>query len=313
VRAVGPVQTPQRSNPSVSVVIPTRDRPDLLRRALETIRAQRYDGEIECLTVFDRSHVHLPAIESGHGVTVRAMANNRSPGLAGARNTGILAARGDLVAFCDDDDEWHPDKLAAQTALLREKGASTASCGICVKYRQRETVRLPPSDTITLSDLLRSRHMELAPSTILVRREAFQEIGLIDEELPGSYAEDYEWLLRAARISPVAVVPAPLARIHWHDSSYFVGQWEMIIDALSYLLERYPEFRGERIGLSRIFGQLAFASAGCGRRAEAVKWAGRALRLRPVQPRAYLALAVASRVVSADSVLKVVRFWGRGI
>jgi glycosyltransferase involved in cell wall biosynthesis len=308
-----PEQTHARSDPSVSVVIPTRDRPDLLRRAINTIRAQRYDGDIECITVFDQSHVHLPAIESGHGLTVRAIANTRSPGLAGARNTGILAARGDLVAFCDDDDEWHPDKLAAQTALLRKKGAKTASCGIYVEYRRRETKRVPASDTITLRDLLRSRRMEIAPSTILVRREAFQEIGLIDEEIPGSYAEDYEWLLRAARVSPVVAVPAPLARVHWHDSSYFVGQWEMIISALSYLLERYPEFRTEREGLSRIFGQLAFASAGCGRRADAIGWARRALRLSPLQPRAYLALAVAGRLVTADSVLKVTRYFGRGI
>jgi glycosyltransferase involved in cell wall biosynthesis len=308
-----PVQTHPRSDPSVSVVIPTRDRPDLLRRAIETIRAQRYDGDIECITVFDQSPVHLPAIESGHGVTVRAMANTRSPGLAGARNTGILAARGDLVAFCDDDDEWHPEKLAAQTDLLRRKGAVTASCGICVEYRRRETIRVSASDTITLRDLLRSRRMEVAPSTILVRREAFQRIGLIDEEIPGSYAEDYEWLLRAARVSPIVAVPAPLARLHWHDSSHFVGQWEMIISALSYLLERYPEFRTERAGLSRIFGQLAFASAGCGRRADAIGWARRALRLSPFQPRAYLALAVAGRLVTADSVLKVTRYFGRGI
>jgi hypothetical protein len=155
--------------------------------------------------------------------------------------------------------------------------------------------------------------MEIAPSTILVRREAFQEIGLIDEEIPGSYAEDYEWLLRAARVSPLVAVPAPLARIHWHDSSYFVGQWEMIIDALTYLLDRYPEFRTERVGQSRIFGQLAFASAGCGRRSEAVAWAQRALRLSPVQPRAYLALAVAAGLARADSVLRVARTFGKGI
>jgi glycosyltransferase involved in cell wall biosynthesis len=305
-------QTHQRSQPSVSVVIPTRDRLGLLRRAIDAIRRQQYDGDIECITVFDQSHVHLAGFGGLTGATIRGMTNNRSPGLAGARNTGILAARGDLVAFCDDDDEWLPGKLAAQTALLRKTGAATASCGIYVAYHRRQIPRIAPSETLTLRDLLRSRRMDIAPSTFLVRREAFEQIGLIDEGIPGSYAEDYEWLLRAARVSPIAVVREPLARVHWHDSSYFVGQWETIISALSYLLERYPEFRSDRKGLSRIFGQLAFASASCGRRGDAVEWAARALRLSPAQPRAYLALAVAGGL-KADSVLKITRTFGRGI
>jgi glycosyltransferase involved in cell wall biosynthesis len=306
-------QTHQRSQPSVSVVIPTRDRPGLLRRAVESVRAQRYDGDIECVTVFDQSHVHLAGFGGLTGVTIRGMTNSRSPGLAGARNTGILAARGDLVAFCDDDDEWLPDKLASQVELLQKTGAATASCGIYVEYHRRHIARVARDEAVTLRDLLRSRRMELAPSTILVRRDAFELIGLIDEEIPGSYAEDYEWLLRAARVSPIVVVREPLARVHWHDSSYFVGQWEMIISALSYLLERYPEFRSDRVGLSRIFGQIAFASASCGRRADAFEWAARALRLSPAQPRAYLALAVAGGLTKADSVLRVTRTFGRGI
>jgi glycosyltransferase involved in cell wall biosynthesis len=306
-------QTRQRSQPSVSVVIPTRDRPGLLRRAVESVRAQRYDGDIECVTVFDQSHVHLAGFGGLTGVTIRGMTNSRSPGLAGARNTGILAARGDLVAFCDDDDEWLPDKLASQVELLQKTGAATASCGIYVEYHRRHIARVARDEAVTLRDLLRSRRMELAPSTILVRRDAFELIGLIDEEIPGSYAEDYEWLLRAARVSPIVVVREPLARVHWHDSSYFVGQWEMIISALSYLLERYPEFRSDRVGLSRIFGQIAFASASCGRRADALEWAARALRLSPAQPRAYLALAVAGGLTKADSVLRVTRTFGRGI
>src|SRR4029453_5679024 len=107
---MGPAKADRRPNPSVSVVIPTRDRPDLLRRALERVRAQRYDGDIECITVFDQSDIHLPVYAIGDGVALRAIENTRTPGLAGARNAGILASRGELVAFCADDDEWHPEK-----------------------------------------------------------------------------------------------------------------------------------------------------------------------------------------------------------
>jgi glycosyltransferase involved in cell wall biosynthesis len=302
------------SHPSVSVVIPTRDRPALLRRALEAVRDQRYEGDVECIVVFDQADEVLPPLEHMSHLTLRAISNVRSPGLGGARNSGILAARGDLVAFCDDDDEWLPNKLALQTDLMRTAAATTVSSGIYVQYGHQEHARLPRAGTITFRDLLRSRQMEIAPSTILVDREAlFRKVGLVDEAIPGSYAEDYEWLLRAARVGPIAVVCAPLARIHWHESSFFASQWETIVNALTYLLDRYPEFTSERAGLSRIYGQLAFASAGCGRAPEARKWAKRALRLNPFQPRAYLALAVSVRVLNADRVLNLARTFGKGI
>jgi glycosyltransferase involved in cell wall biosynthesis len=303
-----------RSPPSVSVVIPTRDRPALLRRTLAAVRDQEYEGEVECLVVLDQTDHLVPPLEPVSHMTLRVIRNVRSPGLAGARNTGILAARGDLVAFCDDDDEWLPQKLALQTDLMRTSGATTVSSGIYVQYGHHEHPRLPRTGTITFRDLLRSRRMEIAPSTILVDRGALLgKIGLVDEAIPGSYAEDYEWLLRAARVHPVAAVRAPLARVHWHESSFFASQWEMIVSALTYLLDRYPEFASERAGLSRICGQLAFASAGCDRPSEARRWARRALRLSPFQPRAYLALAVTARVLTTDRVLKLARTFGRGI
>ena len=300
--------------PSVSVVVPTRDRPALLARALESIHRQRYEGEIDVVVVFDQTEPSLPALDFSSQMAIRAVQNTRTPGLAGARNTGILATEGQLVAFCDDDDEWFPDKLAAQVALMRGAGATTASCGIAVQYRNREIVRVSSSEEISFRDLLRSRRMELHPSTMLVdRRILLEDIGLVDEAIPGSYAEDYEWLLRAARVGPIAVVRRPLARVHWHDSSFFATRWETIVSALTYLLDRYPEFASDRSGLSRICGQLAFASAGCDRRADARRWARQALRLSPLQPRAYLALAVSSRLVTADQVLRLARTFGKGI
>lgn len=303
-----------RPHPSVSVIVATRDRPTLLLRALTAIRAQRYAGDVECIVVFDQADEFLPPLEPGRHLEVRAISNARTPGLAGARNTGILAARGELVAFCDDDDEWLLDKLAVQTDLMRARTAKTVSSGIYVHFGNREHARVPHADTITFRDLLRSRRMELHPSTVVVAREALLGgIGLVDEAIPGSYGEDYEWLLRAARVEPIAAVRAPLARIHWHDSSFFAGRWETIVSALTYLLERYPEFESEPVGLARICGQLAFASASCDRHSDARTWARRALRLNPFQLRAYLALGVSVGALKPDHLLRLAYTFGRGI
>ena len=117
--------------------------------------------------------------------------------------------------------------------------------------------------------------MQVNSSSYMARRSGLLgAIGLIDEELPGGYAEDYDWLLRAARTGPIVCVPEPLVRIYWHDSSFFVSRWTVIDEALTYLLARNPEFSRQPGGLARIEGQLA--------RSRTRRWAtaGRAVRLR---------------------------------
>ncbi len=84
--------------------------------------AQEYDGGIEVLVVFDRIEPDGASLEQDRpGRMVRVLANARTPGLAGSRNTGILAAQGELVAFCDDDDVWLPGKLGARCGLMAEQ------------------------------------------------------------------------------------------------------------------------------------------------------------------------------------------------
>jgi glycosyltransferase involved in cell wall biosynthesis len=301
--------------PRVSVVIPTRDRPDLLRRAIRSVVGQPYAGEIECIAVFDQSSPHEVEFQLPARRALRIVENDRSPGLAGARNTGVLTARGELVAFCDDDDEWLPGKLAEQVEVLRANPrAITVACGILVRYLDREVRRLPPAGPVGLEHLLRDRLMEINPCTVLVRREAMLgSIGLVDEDIPGGYSEDYEWLLRAAAVAPVMIVRKPLVRINWHTSSFFAARWRTIIQALVYLLDKHPELAANRLGKARIQGQIAFAHAALGERGAALRWAARGLRRNWRDPRCYAALAVSTRVISAERVVHLAHSLGRGV
>src|SRR4029453_4981608 len=176
--------------PAVSVVVPTRDRPELLRRGGAATLSQTYPGPVECLVVFDQSDPDLPWPELPAGRRLVLVRNQRTPGLAGARNSGILAATGELVAFCDDHDEWLPEKLARQVArLLATPGSAVSTTGILVRYQDRTTTRLAPTILVTHRQLLRSRLTELHPSTVLARRDRMlSQIGLVDEDLPGGYA-----------------------------------------------------------------------------------------------------------------------------
>lgn len=301
---------------SVTAVVPTRDRPELLRAAIAAILAQEYPGDIEVVVVYDQSEPDPTLAHDEPGRRVRVIINDRTPGLAGARNAGILAATGDLVAFCDDDDEWLPGKLAAQVAALDAAGpdAEFVACGIRVTYDGSTVDRPLSMDRVPLRALLRSRLTELHPSTFLIRRSALVEgFGLVDEKIPGSYAEDYEFLLRAARRAPLVNVTHPYVLVRWHKRSYFTGRWQTIADALQWLLRRYPEFATQPRGEARVAGQIAFAHAAMGRRRDAVRWVRRTLRRNPREPRAYLALAVACRAVRPDTVLRGLHQRGRGI
>src|SRR5258705_10944899 len=80
--------------PTVSVVVPTRQRPELLRRALISILGQTYEGDIEILVVFDQDDPVDPGIDVALGRSIKLLRNERCIGLAGARNTGIAAATG---------------------------------------------------------------------------------------------------------------------------------------------------------------------------------------------------------------------------
>jgi glycosyltransferase involved in cell wall biosynthesis len=304
----------EQQRPKVSVVIATRERPVLLRRAVQRVMEQRYAGDVECVVVFDQSDPHTPDVEVPAGRTLRIITNDRSPGLAGGRNSGVAAATGDFVAFCDDDDEWMPDKLERQIAAMEANpDAGVATTGIWVVYEDRQMLRVAPADRITLSDLLRSRVMEAHPSTVVFRRGCWDAIGPVDEHIPGSYAEDYEWLLRAARVTGILAVREPLVKVHWHQSSWFSDRWKMIVDALTYLLEKVPEFEGERTGLARIYGQIALANAAAGERALARRWARRTLGLSWKERRAYVALAITTRMIKVETVQRLAHAAGRGL
>ncbi|WP_253864323.1 glycosyltransferase family 2 protein [Prauserella halophila] len=307
---------PDDTCPSVSVVIPTRDRPELVTRAARAVLAQEYAGDIECIVVFDQTEPHpLPLDNGSHpGRRIVLRRNERTSGLAGARNTGILTATGEIVGHCDDDDEWLPGKLARQLERWHaEPAAPAVATGLVIRNDTGEHRRLAP-ERATFADFLASRIMEIHSSSLLVHRaDLLGRIGLVDEGLPASYGEDHEWLLRATRHGDVVSVPEPCVRINWNRPSFYMGKWQAMVDGLTYMLDRVPEFADNPRGLARMEGQIAFACAAMGRRRAAVRWALRTLRHDPRQVRGLGALAVAARVVKADRLVRLVQSRGRGL
>lgn len=307
-------------HPQVSVVVATRDRPGMLERAVTAILGQDYPGPVECIVVFD--HVPVRSLDIDPATVapahlarrLRLIANTRRPGLPGGRNSGVAAATHDLLAFCDDDDVWLPGKLSGQVALLaRHPAVGAVSCGLRLRGPGIDVERRLDRDRVTAAELLEDRVMEVHSSTLLVRRAIWAAAGEVDELIPGGYSEDYEWLLRVAAHTPIAVHPEALVVVDWHGGSFYFGRWATIVDAQRYLIAKHPELARSRAGLARIRGQIAFALASGRRRGEAVRELLAVLRLNPWEKRVLVTVPVLLGLLTGEQVLRAAQKRGRGV
>jgi hypothetical protein len=304
---------PRGAAPDLTVVISTHRRPEQLRAALRSIHDQDHDGCIETVVVHDKEEPDTSLATDDLHRPVRVIANHRSAGLPGTRNAGVDVAAAPVVGFCDDDDTWKPAKARLQLALLQRTGAPAVGCAIEIVTPEGTVPRASTGSAIRFEDLLRNRVPEAYMGTVLVRRDAFVgPIGPVDEHIPGGYAEDYEWWLRAARWAPVPMVREPLFQLRWGHASFFRDKWDAMERALSYLLERYPEFADDPVGYGRIQGQRAFALAAQGKRDESRSALVAGLRAHWSEPRLALAAAVLAGV-GADRVMAELNKRGRGI
>ena len=307
---------PTPSHPTVDVIIASRDRIELLQKSVAAIAAQDYPGSIRTTVVFDNAPLRFDLEHSTGSRTVRVLANTRTAGLPGARNTGLLAATAPWVGFCDDDDVWRPQKLTEQLATIRERNAHGCVSGVEVHYGDHRKIRIPNTQEITVTALSGSRLTGAHPSTYVFDRNwLLTTVGLVDEDLPYGYGEDYDLLLRAAQAGLIAVHSAVGADILWHPGgSYFSQRWEAMADGLEYLLSKHPVILENRRGNAWMEGQRAFALAAQGHhRGSAIRTAYKSLSLDCREPRAYLALMVAAKLLKPAKVIKALNARGRGI
>ena len=217
------------STPAVSVVVPTWQRPVLLRDTLESIRAQTL-REIEVLVVSDGP-------SAGNEAVVQALDDPRFVSLscahqgrpAPARNVGLARARGEFIAFCDDDDLWEPGKLEAQLKAMR-RHPSAAVCFTGILHMNGEHVvrrRSPPRwyDRWPRLGYLSLPGYYIAPSSVVAPRTIVSAVGGFDEDPLLRGREDTEWLVRVAfRTRQRFVrVPEPLVRYRLNEARPGIG------------------------------------------------------------------------------------------
>ena len=308
-----PAAVTDQGLPRVTVVIPTHDRPQLLREAITSVLAQDYAGDIELIVVFDGAEPDLDLLTE-FPERLQVIRNQHTRGLAGARNSGIEAGTGELVAFLDDDDHWLPQKLRRQVERYRQTGAPfLVTTAMTVDFDGVQSPRLAGTEEVTVGHLARSRMAMLHSSSFLFHRERLLASGKVPEEAPGSQNEDWDLLLRAAKLSPIAHVDEPLVVVRWGKSSFFARRWDGRNASLDWMMQRHPEICADTVGHSRVLGQLAFGEAAQGNRIAAWRLASRAIRRRPTQWRAWIAAPVALYPPSSEWVMNALHKRGRGV
>ena len=195
--------------PLVTVIIPTRDRPALVAQAVRSAVGQTH-GRLEIVVVDDGSITPLALPnELAADPRVCTLRLNIPAGAGEARNAGVRASRGALLAFLDDDDEWRPTKIERQVQALAscDRGVAAVETGYDLWDGQRLVQRyLPRPDRDLRTALLAQPYLQ--PSTVLLRKSAFEEVGGFDPSL--SRVEDWEFWVRFADSYEASALPEVL-------------------------------------------------------------------------------------------------------
>lgn len=194
--------------PAVSVIISTYNRGWAIADAIDSVLAQTH-ADFELIVVDDGSTDHTGDILARYGskaIVIRQ--DNR--GVSAARNAGIDAASGKLIALLDSDDLWLPQKLASQVAFFSTRPEAL----ICQTEETwiRNGVRVNPKKRhLKPSGMIFRPSLDLclvSPSAVMMRRRLFDLVGRFDESLPA--CEDYDLWLRVSSQYPVYLIDKPL-------------------------------------------------------------------------------------------------------
>jgi len=229
----------------VSVVLPTYNRRQSVGKAIQSVLQQTYT-RLELLVVDDASTDGTEQLVRQLGdARISYLRHENNRGGSAARNTGLAAARGELVAFQDSDDEWLPHKLERQVALL-DAAAETTGAVYC-PYRRSfpdGTSQTHPADPATAprGDIHRALlHANfIGTPTILARRSCCRSVGGFDEAL--ERFQDWDWMIRVSHDWQVGFVEEPLVLAGFAEDNISVGHDAALVAAERRLIDKHTEY-----------------------------------------------------------------------
>ncbi len=210
---------------SVSVIIPTYNRAHTLARALDSVLAQTQPAN-EIIVIDDGSTDGTKQLLADHYPQVKCITQSQQ-GVSASRNRGIKQAQSKWIALLDSDDSWHTNKLEQQwLALKAEPNPLCHTDEIWIRQSKRVNPKVKHTKS---SENLFERSLELcliSPSSALMLRSLFDNVGYFDENLPA--CEDYDlWLRITAKYQTTFVKQALITKYGGHDDQLSRQFWGM--------------------------------------------------------------------------------------
>lgn len=214
--------------PEVSIIMPTFNRLDWLRAAVDSVRAQTH-RDWELILIDDGSEAptreYLGDLSDSGDGRLRVLLGEHRGNPPAVRNVALRAARGEFVAFLDSDDLWLPRKLELQLAALREHPArewsytrSVLVDGSANPLQGKRALRYPATRDGWIAESLLRGEAAVTQSSVVARRESIARVGGYPEDLP--ICGDYELYLRLALRSEIDFLDEPLVLVRRHDEHY---------------------------------------------------------------------------------------------
>ena len=205
---------------TVSVIIPTYNRAHLIGRAIQSVLNQTYK-DFEIIVVDDGS---TDSTEKAvrefqeQGKRIKYIRHNKNKGGSAARNTGIKAAKGEYIAFLDDDDEWLRDKIEKQVETMKNLPSGVWGGIYCGFFyvNNKKTILVEATEKGNLKKAILNKEVDIgASSTVLLSKEAINETGLFDENLERH--QDWDYLVRFFNKYKLFSLKEPLVKVYGHN------------------------------------------------------------------------------------------------
>jgi glycosyltransferase involved in cell wall biosynthesis len=224
--------------PLVSVIIPTYNRADFIIEAINSVLNQTYK-HFEIIVVDDGSNDNTVQVLAPYQDRI-TLITQKNGGISVARNTGIAASKGELVAFLDDDDRWLPHKLAVQAPLFADPKVKLVHTAGHFFDESNGWENTQFFGDVDFHDLLGMKIIYV--QTVITRRSVLDEVGLFDETLPA--AEDVDMWLRIASKYPMTGIDNCTAEMRCTATS-MQNNSNRVFTYLNLVLEKHSHHHGD--------------------------------------------------------------------
>jgi glycosyltransferase involved in cell wall biosynthesis len=244
--------------PAASVIVPVYNRQDSIARAIDSVLAQDF-ADFELIIIDDASSDStVRVVESYHDPRVVLLRQPENRGGGAARNLGIRAARGPLIAFLDSDDAFLPHKLGFVTDYFtRHPDVDVLLDSFEIVYppgkRKGKVRRINPpmTDSREIAAGIYARRVSKAIPALSARHAALLAVGLFDETL--KRRQDFDLVVRLTRLCRCATTDQVLWTKFW-TAATITGQSHTFTNAILEMCRRNPEYMTtstHRVGVAR--------------------------------------------------------------